>query len=208
MRAGRSQHWLVGTKRQVTLNITGVVTIVGNQSDLTVIDANELDRAFKIHPGGSLNLSRVTVTGGLSPVDQGGGGILSAGNLSLQDSIIRGNSALALPGSDPIRGGGVAVWDGNADITRSWIDENESEFGGGIFYCGDGSGTVSQSTVSNNDGGGLHSHSDSGLNIENSTFSANAGGQGAHFQRQERWNSCSSDIDDFCLPGDDRVDQQ
>ena len=76
------------------LDITGDVTIVGGINDLTKIDAQGLDRVFKVHPGASLELSRVTVTGGVSPPDQGGGGILSAGDLTLRDTNVWANQAL------------------------------------------------------------------------------------------------------------------
>ncbi len=77
------------------LDITGQVRIVGNQNDLTIIDAQRLDRAFKVHAGGTLDLDRVTVTGGSSLPTQGGGGILSLGTLRLNNTIVRGNRALA-----------------------------------------------------------------------------------------------------------------
>ena len=110
-------------------------------------------------------------------------GFCLLGDLLLQETIVRGNSATGTVDS-PIRGGGVAAWGGTADVDRSWIDENESDFGGGLFYCDTAGGTISRSTLSNNRGGGLHSHSDTDLTVSNSTFSANLGGQGAIFNGQ------------------------
>ncbi|PAY20398.1 hypothetical protein CKO51_06060 [Rhodopirellula sp. SM50] len=160
-------------------DITGDITIIGSLNDFTVIDAQSFDRVFKVHPGGALDLARVTVTGGVSPPDQGGGGILSAGSLTVTDSNVQGNVALGVSATRPIRGGGIAVWDGVAEIRRTWIDENESNFGGGIFFGGVAEGIISQSALTNNEGGGLHSHSDRDLNVDSTTFSANHGGQGA-----------------------------
>ncbi len=169
-------------------DITGNITIIGNQNDLTVIDAQGLDRVFKVHPGGDLILQRLTVTGGISPADQGGGGILSAGNVDLLETIVRDNRAFALQGSDPIRGGGIASWQGSLSVSQSWISENESDYGGGLFYCNAASGSVVRSTIDNNKGGGLHSHSDFDLTVNNSTFSANAGGNGALFNGKQDGN--------------------
>ena len=59
----------------------GKLTIVGDSHDLTVIDGKNLDRVFKVHQNASLTLQRLTITGGDSPAEQGGGGILSAGHV-------------------------------------------------------------------------------------------------------------------------------
>ena len=163
------------------LDILGSVHLIGNQNDLTTIDGAGIDRVFKVHSGAGLELSRMTVRGGVSPSDQGGGGILSMGDLTLRDVVVRENLAIGNALSDPIRGGGVAAWDGTATILQSWITSNESDYGAGVFYCGDASGTISRSTVSGNVGGGFHSHSESDLQVDNSTFSGNRGGQGAIF---------------------------
>ncbi len=162
-------------------DILGNVTIVGDNNDETVIDAKGIDRVFQVHPGAKLDLSRLTVTGGVSTSDLGGGGILSQGTLSLDQTIVRNNQALG-SGTDPIRGGGIATWENEfTNISQSWITDNQSDFGGGIFYGDTAGGSISQSTISANIGGGLHSHSDTDLIVTNSTFSANAGGRGAIF---------------------------
>ncbi len=162
-------------------DILGNISLVGDLNDHTVIDGNRLDRVFKVHSGASLELARVSVTGGLSPVDQGGGGILSVGTLTVRDSNIRNNLALGMSINNPIRGGGIAAWDGTTNVFQSWITENESNYGGALFFCETASGIVSQSTLSANNGGGLHSHSDMNVSVTNSTFSGNRGGQGAVF---------------------------
>ncbi|MFK8114301.1 MAG: S8 family serine peptidase, partial [Rubripirellula sp.] len=155
-------------------DITGDITIIGNQNDFTVIDGQSLDRVFKVHPGGRLQLERVTVSGGLSPEDQAGGGILSAGDLTLIDSTVQGNTATGLT-----NGGGIAAWGGFLDIQRSWIDSNEAARGGGIFLCGASDGSITQSTISNNSNGGLDHIAGSNLTVSSSTFSDNEGGKGA-----------------------------
>ena len=162
-------------------DITGNVVIIGNQNDLTVIDARGFDRVFKVHPGANLSLQRLTVTGGVSPPDQGGGGILSAGTVALYQTNVRNNRAVPLAGDAPIRGGGIAAWDGRVDLWETWVTGNESVYGGGLFFCEAADGTIYRSTIDNNTGGGLHSHSSKDMTIDNSTFSANEGGRGAIF---------------------------
>lgn len=161
------------------LDIRGQVTILGDVNDDTVIDAQELDRVLKIHPGGSLRLERITIQNGVSPASQGGGGILSAGDLNLDQAIVKANVAVAVEDIAPSMGGGIAAWGGAISISEVWVTDNNADFGGGVYLGGAASGSIQRSTVDNNHGGGVHSYSDEDVNIENSTFSANVGGYGA-----------------------------
>ncbi|MCS7470454.1 S8 family serine peptidase [Stieleria sp. ICT_E10.1] len=163
------------------LDISGSITIIGANVGSTVVDGAGIDRVFKVHPGAELRLERLTVSGGVSPPFQGGGGILSSGQLELHDTEVRDNTASEVGLNNYQHGGGVAVWGGEATVYRSWIHDNESNYGAGIYFCGDGTGVISHSTLSENDGGGLHSHSDGDVNVSNSTFSGNRGGVGAIF---------------------------
>ncbi|MDV6028659.1 MAG: S8 family serine peptidase [Phycisphaera sp. RhM] len=160
-------------------DVLGNVTIVGDTNDETVIDAQGLDRVFKVHSAASLGLTRLTIQNGVSPVNQGGGGILSLGQLDLQLVIARKNVALGPDEANPIGGGAIAAWGGTASLNQSWLTENEANAGGGIYYGYAASGEVQRSTLSGNEGGGLDSHSSADLSVENSTFSANLGGRGA-----------------------------
>lgn len=163
------------------LDISGSIKIVGSSTGDTVIDGAGIDRVLKVHPGAELRLEHLTVSGGSSPPFQGGGGILSAGRLELHDVEVKNNTALEVGLNNYQHGGGVAVWGGEANIYQSWIHDNESNYGGAIYFCGDGTGVISHSTLSGNDGGGLHSHSDGDVDVGNSTFSGNRGGVGAIF---------------------------
>ncbi len=160
-------------------DISGAVHLIGSDKDATNIDGKSFDRVIKVHPGAKMSFSRVTITGGVSLENQGGGGILSAGELNIDDSIVSGNRALGINVSAPIGGGGIAVWGGRTNVTRSWIDDNESNLGGGVMYCGSSDGTITRSTISNNRGGGVQGSSDQDWTITNSTISANIGGNGA-----------------------------
>jgi len=92
-----------------------------------------------------------------SPASGGGGGIFAAGNLSVQDSIVRDNSTTAGLVLDNNNGGGGIRWAGTGsfDITDSSIYGNTATVGGS------GSG-----------GGGVYSNGPPSLS--NVTFSANS----------------------------------
>ncbi len=160
-------------------DVEGNVTIIGDTNDDTVIDAQGLDRVLKVYPTASLSLARLTVQGGVSPTTQGGGGILSVGELDLQQVIARENIALGADEPHAIFGGAIAAWGGNTSLNESWLTENQADFGGGIYYGGKATGVVQRSTLSDNQGGGLYSYSSEDISVENSTFSANSGGYGA-----------------------------
>ena len=163
------------------LLISGNVTIVGSSAQTTKIRSTGLDRIFRVQPQGSLSLVHVEVSGGVSSDGHGGGAILSAGNLLVNDTVLSANRATGDGLDSPQRGGAISVWDGHASITSSVMKENRSDFGAAVFFCGVAGGNVIHSSVNDNVGGGLHSHSDSDLFVRNSTFSNNQGGLGAIF---------------------------
>ncbi len=156
---------------------TGAITILGDSSSSTKIDAQQLDRVFRVHPGGSLTLKNVTVTGGNSAADQGGGGILSAGTLTVDHVQVSGNSALGK--TEGIGGGGIAVWAGAATLVDTTLAENSAYAGGGLFTCNGATSNISRSTLNDNQatrGGGVASVHGGNITVTNSTFSANSGG--------------------------------
>ncbi len=157
------------------LDIKGDITIIGDSYLGTSIDAQSLDRVFKVHKNAKLNLRRVKIENGSAAAGQGGGGILSAGSLSITESIIANNRALGSD-SSPIRGGGVAAWDGDVLIQHSQITSNIASYGGGVFVCGSARATIDSSTINNNFGTGFTSFSTTSPHITNSTFSENQNG--------------------------------
>ncbi|MCS7465424.1 S8 family serine peptidase [Stieleria sp. ICT_E10.1] len=159
-------------------DVQGNVNIFGDTNDRTLIDAQGFDRVFKVHPTASLGLSRLSVIGGVAPARQGGGGILSVGDLNLHQVIVRENVAVGEEGSPQRYGGGLAIWGGTATLNETWLTENRSDYGGGIFYSGNATGVVGRSTIDHNLGGGLYSLSSQDLSVSNSTFSTNSGGWG------------------------------
>ncbi|MCA9140606.1 MAG: S8 family serine peptidase, partial [Planctomycetales bacterium] len=160
-------------------DIEGNVWIIGDTNDDTVIDAQGFDRVIKVNPDATLRLERLTVQGGVSPATQGGGGILSLGDLELQLVIVRENIALGETPSQSIYGGAIAAWAGTASLNQSWLTGNQADFGGAMYYGVHANGIVQRSTLDHNNGGGLYSNSRHDISVENSTFSANSGGYGA-----------------------------
>ena len=142
-------------------------------------------RVFRIRPSTvSVSISGITISNGRSlSFDPGrgfgsaGGGIVSAGILTLTDVIISGNQA-AFGGA----GGGVMNDNGTMTITRSTINNNSvigfstpntqlPPEGGGILNNSKGSLTITNSTISDNscvfDSGGLFQSFANGGGVEN-----------------------------------------
>jgi CSLREA domain-containing protein len=166
------------------LDILGTgLTIEGAGAAVTSIDANHIDRVLEVRPGRLAALRGVTIMGGRSPngspgpdvVSPGGpgaatgglgthggdgGGILSAGTLTIEDSVVSLNTAGdggdggsgtgAAGGAGAAgqggaggsagnggKGGGIAAVDGLLVLTRSTVVGNRAGTGG---RGGDGAG--------------------------------------------------------------------
>ncbi|WP_442508552.1 S8 family serine peptidase [Novipirellula sp. SH528] len=162
------------------LDILGKITLVGDSANTVVIDANGIDRAIKVHENASLTLQRLTVTGGVAPNDESGGGILSAGNLTLDQVIVRGNEAIGVNAN--VGGGGVAIWGGTATIRDSRLTDNRSDAGGGVYFANFSTGEISGSTLDSNTatdfGGAVAAIASGQIDILNSTLSLNQAADG------------------------------
>jgi len=134
----------------------------------------------------SVSISGITISDGFTQEGPGGGGILSAGVLTLTGCTISDNSVSAIFGG-PLGGGGVMNDHGTMTITGCTISNNsegEASGGGGVLNE-HGTMTIMDCTISNNStsqgfteasfssvGGGISNHSGS-LTITNSTISGN-----------------------------------
>ncbi len=121
-----------GGTTQGDLDIAGDVTIVGAGAGLTVIDANLLgDRIFEVQNGGTLNASRLTLTGGDVGVGSGGAIFVNRGTLTLANAALVGNEAGT--------GGAIRVHGatGMATIERTVFTGNEATTAGGAIYAGE-----------------------------------------------------------------------
>ncbi|MFH8492637.1 choice-of-anchor Q domain-containing protein [Streptomyces coeruleorubidus] len=127
------------------LNVDAPTTIQGTGPRNTVIDANRLDRVFRLRA--DTHMSDVTITGGravqreLPFTDTGGGGIANGRHLTLRRVAVTGNSAGY--------GGGIFnVPDSHLDLMESTVSGNAAGEAGGIRF--DDSGTVANSTIADN----------------------------------------------------------
>lgn len=161
-------------------DINYITWIRGAGAASTIIDANQLDRAFTVDPLRYAYIEGVTIRNGLVDTNNGetGGGIFNSGRLILIDSTIRDSLATW--------GGGVSNF-GTLALGGVTIQGNTAFEGGGlhnfrIFPEDTSAGILSidNSTISGNyagTGGGIASRSD--LFLTNSTITGNtAGGEG------------------------------
>jgi CSLREA domain-containing protein len=162
-----------------TFIIDRPITITGNGAGNTIIDANGVAtnmRAFYVKAGlsgGTVTISALTIRNGLSVLADGGGIYAEAGtDLHLSNVAVVNNSAGAN------NGGGIAIF-GSATLDHCEITGNVAAFGGGIYGHG-ASLAVASSAIHDNSVG---SSSSSGLWLEqtfgtlrDSTVALNGGG--------------------------------
>jgi len=127
-----------------------------------------------VAPGGSLNLSSLTMSNGLANNgQQGGGAIYSHGTLSVSASTFTGNSSPATTGTS----GGAIDSSGVLTVTASTFTGNSAQEGGGIFN--QKTATVTTSTFNNNQalvyGGGALLNAAGTESLSGDTFVGNSG---------------------------------
>lgn len=138
------------------LDIRQVISLMGVAADQTTVDAAGLDRVFDISSGGELTVSNLTVSGGVAPAGQNGGGILNAGRLTVTDCAISGNAA---------RSGAGIYSSVNSTTTKTTTIVT---------------GSTISSNIATEDAGAIYNNSV--LTLTNDTISVNTGGsQGAIF---------------------------
>ncbi|MCI5120116.1 MAG: hypothetical protein D3908_02785 [Candidatus Electrothrix sp. AUS4] len=163
-------------EKDVTLSaalpeITSTVTIEG--SGHTIDSTNVAGTTvLRVSSSGDLTLNETTVTGGntdgMEYPEFLGGGIRNEGTLTLNNSIVTGNTAGY--------GGGIGNYHGQVTLTNSIVSGNTAgNDGGGIdnYY---GQVTLTNSTVSGNTAGGYGGgiHNDGTATLDNSTISGNS----------------------------------
>jgi Ca2+-binding RTX toxin-like protein len=151
------------------LDIRQGLTIFGEGADQTTIDADGLERVLQVFGGVDVEIRDLTITGGAVVGSEDGGGIRSAGNLTLIDVVVTGNSAAD-------SGGGINA-NGELLLERVTVTSNTAGGdGGGVRNVG--GLTIYNSTISGNasakDGGGLVNISLGSALIVNTTFSGNS----------------------------------
>jgi hypothetical protein len=122
------------------LVISSDVSVTGAGIGATVIDANFTDTVLSVLSG-TVTLSSATVRNGRGPT---AGGILNAGNLTL-------NSVLVINSDTVANGGGIAnTITGGLTLNSSQVANSRATNGGGIFSPPGGSVTVNDSSVTGN----------------------------------------------------------
>jgi hypothetical protein len=166
------------------LDITSAVTINGNGA---TVDANDIDRAFHVLPGGSLTLNDVNIVDGLADdggeLGNSGGGILTQGALTMNGGSISDSSAVRAGGGiEANRGPGVegltpvTILDG---VTLADNSTGATPGNGGAFHItGPGTTTISDSSITGNaatnEGGGVWNSAAGQMIIANTDISDNA----------------------------------
>lgn len=160
---------------------TGNLTIRGAGAGLTIINGGGLDRVFHIIAGTTVTLEGMTITGGAVTGSNDGGGIRVAGGfVTINDSVITGNTS-----QDDA--GGIDN-SGNLTLNRVTVSTNTAvRTGGGIRNAG--TLTINESLIggridattgqrfgntSGQGGGGLINLGGATLAVSNSTISGNA----------------------------------
>lgn len=163
------------------LDVTDSLTIQGAGRDVTVIDAQGIDRVLQNFS--YLCLRDLTITGGLAGngYEYGGGGILGNGELVLVNCHVTGNTASTAYPSGNL-GGGIFT-SGPLTLTNTIVSNNSSvQEGGGVysnyrvtFRTNSITGCMfNDNRTINGSGGGLYTNG--GVwSIGGSVFSANSG---------------------------------
>ncbi len=152
---------------QATIEINNDVILDG-EGNLTV-HANDSHRVFMVWSDIRAELRGITITGGASQ-DEYGGGIRAFGALKLTNSTVSGNSAF--------RYGGGIVTQAKLELTNSTVSGNSAgRYGGGIANYG--TLIMANSTVSDNfaseGGGGIYKHTTLPINVMTLTHSTVSG---------------------------------
>jgi hypothetical protein len=157
------------------------VRIVGAGSDLSIIDANHIDRAMAVEYGAVVTLSDLRLQGGRPPASasrpegSSGGAIYNdRGDVTLVRCLVRDNQV-------SLRGGGIMSSLGSLTVSDSAIRINSTptDSGGGI-YTDRTNVSIARSAVYSNtayQGGGIYQNQGS-TNIVNSTISLNVSAYG------------------------------
>ncbi|HEX6458498.1 MAG TPA: choice-of-anchor Q domain-containing protein [Thermoleophilaceae bacterium] len=153
-------HYVLTHGQLETDDFGNTTTIVGHSARDTIIDAGGQSRVYFVNDG-TVNLSHVTITGGVASGTETfgageGGGIFFDGQLLTLDHVaVIGNKALSQPDFGG-QGGGV-FGDEAVTITNSLIAGNVADGTGGTFSGGQGGGifgnealTLTNVTVANN----------------------------------------------------------
>lgn len=155
------------------LDVTDTLTIMGEDADTTVIDANQIDRVFHFHAAASV--SGVAIFNGHVNNFAGGGIYVNFGrSLNLDNSKVLSNATTFGNAAGIYNEGTLTIT--NSSILTNVIHGNSVFFGGGIYNRG--TLTLNNAVIQGNDagfgyGGGIINDSERTLSIQNSTIRHN-----------------------------------
>jgi hypothetical protein len=166
-------------------DIVDEVTIDGPGASQLAVDGANSFRVISLFGGTTATISGLTIRHGLASglaANIAGGGILSAGILTLDHVVVTQNSA---NGSDTTLGGGIYAGAGTLTLTHSTVSDNNSAvmatgtvnpnaYGGGIAAAADTTLILDHSTVSGN-------HASSTVTSPTSPSNASTRGGGIYF---------------------------
>ncbi len=164
------------------LDINSDITIIGAGAGSTIIRQTvATERVIHIVSNYTVNISGVTITGGDEGNAQGGGGVQNNGTLTINNSVITGNTTTT-------NGGGVFNANGALVIQNVTFSGNSAAGrGGGLLTTGTGTLSIRDSLFENNtaagnnsyDGGGAI-HTDHDITVQRTTFRNNTYTGSAH----------------------------
>jgi len=147
------------------------ITIRGAGASATIIDANRIDRAIRVHVERTASISGVTIRNGyLAEPFSRGGGIYAEGPLTLTDAAVTDNQADS--------GAGIASF-GKLVITNTLIARNRARVEGGGVWTAPNSTALTNTTVRQNSSGsfGAGIYNAGLLRVVSSTISENNAGK-------------------------------
>ena len=145
------------TSGEITIGVN--LTIAGPGADDLTISGNDSSRVFSISHSANVSINHITIANGRVTNNQGGG-IINAGQLTIADCVLKGNTVAGSSGSIARIGGAIANAATNAGparltVQRCLIEDNSSSGDGG----GIGNFTLASTTAE--------------LTVRDSTFTGN-----------------------------------
>jgi parallel beta-helix repeat protein len=153
------------------IDIPSSIAILGPGANLLTVSGSHLSRIFSVAGTATVTIAGLTIANGADVVDDlGGGGILSAGTLTVTNCAFNSNQSA---------GGGAAILNGAGKlfVTNCTFSLNSTNGAGGAISNVGGTLSATNCTFSNNTadsgGGGIETESAGANSVTNCTFNFN-----------------------------------